>query len=83
MLLGTNCNYDFYIIFIKLSANHFIGYKKPHKHYESKYYSLWTYSNGVISFPAYFSRFVTFFKEDFIRVTIALKNACTRMYRSS
>lgn len=40
MLLGTNCNYDFYINFIKLSANHFIGYKKPHKHYESKYYSL-------------------------------------------
>lgn len=60
MLWGTNCNYNFYINFIKVSTNHFIGYKKPYKHYKSKYYSLWIYYNGEISFPAYFSRFVRF-----------------------
>lgn len=40
MLLRTNCNFDFYIDFIKLSTNHFIRYTKAHKHYKSKYYSL-------------------------------------------
>lgn len=40
MLLGTHCNFDFYIDFIKLSTNHFIGYNKPHTHFKSKYYSL-------------------------------------------
>lgn len=83
MLLGTHCNFDFYIYVIKLSTNHFIGYKKPQTHYKSKHYSLWIYFNSVISFPAYFSRFVTFFKECFIHVTILLRNTCTIMFRSS